>query len=139
MAKLQQLNLSPTDHIILKTSKDELTPGCVSENGQVFLQYVPPHILHQQGKTARRNPGSSLADDTVYSRETVESVFNSSEVESTYTGQETYYDDDERGEEGVGHGLCVQETAVEEEEVIGGDTEVVTLITESNVDSVEGG
>ena len=81
---------------------------------------------------------------------------NSSEVESTYTGQET--EDDERGEEGAGQSLWVQETTVEgegrggteegrgEQDIpltnTGGDTEgcgqVVTLIEESNIDSVEG-
>ena len=118
----------------------------------MFLHYVAPHIT-RQGKTAGRasNPVSSSADDTVYSCETAESVLylNSSEVERTYTGQET--DDDERGGEGAGHSSWVQETAVGgggrgreggRREAIGGNTEVcdeVTLITESNIDSVEDG
>ena len=98
LSQLKTLASSSNTHIVLKTSKDELTPGYVSENGQVFLHYIPPYIF-QSGLPARRysNPVSS-ADDTIYSRETAESLLYlcSSEVESTYTTRET--DEEEEGE-----------------------------------------
>ena len=76
-------------------------PGYVSENGQVFLHSVPSCIF-QPGYAARRlsytqRSGISSADDTIYSRETAESILYlySSEVESTYTGRETDEDEEE--------------------------------------------
>ena len=153
--ELQRLCTNPTKHIILKTSKDEFTPGYVSENGQVFLHSVPVYIF-QPGYAARRLSSTqrsavSSADDTIYSRETAESILYlySSEVEDTCTGQET--DEDEGGEEGAEDGVWLQEKPAGGQRgevgeggvalrVIGKEhSEDVTLILESNNDKVEGG
>lgn len=96
--KLKQLCSDPTKHIILKVSKDHYTPGYVSENGQVFLHSVPPSIF-QPGYSVRRhsNPVSS-ADDTIYSRENVDSMiqlYHSSEIKSVCLTQETDEDEEE--------------------------------------------
>ena len=92
-SELKTLSSSPNRHIILKTSKDELTPGYVSENGQVFLHFVPPYFF--QSRTYPPSNPVSPADDTIYSRERADSLLYlvSSEVESTFTSRETEYDE----------------------------------------------
>ena len=106
LTELQQLHTDPPKHIILKTSSDDCTPGYVSNNGQVFLHSIPSSVSQLgrtagRGRTARRlNTTISSADDRVYSRRTAESSLYvcSSEIGSTYTGQET---DEDIGDEKV--------------------------------------
>lgn len=78
VAKLNYLAENGTQHIILKASKDEFTPGFVSENGQVIVRTPPPHALDPNNRATRysgtqRSKVSSI-DDTIYSRETEETV-----------------------------------------------------------------
>lgn len=89
----------PTRHIILKATKDWAKPGYVSDNGQVFLRALPPHALDEPPqKKARRSSGTlrsliSSIDDTVYTRETAETVldFTQSETENeAYNNYERY-------------------------------------------------
>ena len=93
--------VKPTRHIILKATKDPAKPGYVSENGQVFLRALPPHALEEDEppqKRARRSSGTlrsliSSIDDTVYTRETAETVldFTQSETENeNYNNYERY-------------------------------------------------
>ena len=87
-----------SSHIILRASKDEFTPGHVSENGQVFLQFIP-HCVFQPGPHYKRLgscPGPSV-DDTIHSREKADSVLlysGSSQTESLYTTTQETEDDD---------------------------------------------
>ena len=70
----------PTCHILLKATEDFTKPGYVSENGQVFLQALPPYALDEDEppqKKSGRNSGImrsliSSIDDTIYTRETTE-------------------------------------------------------------------
>ena len=100
-SELKNLSSAPNRHVVLKTSRDEFTPGYVSDNGQVFLRFVPHNFFQPGLFPARRSSNPvSPADDTIYSRETAESLVYlvSSEVESTYTTRETEYDDEIRGQ-----------------------------------------
>lgn len=102
-SELKSLSSSPNPHIILKTSKDEYTPGYVSENGQVFLHFIHPCVFNPALYPSSRrysNPVSSSADDTIYSREAAESLLYlcSSELESTYTTHASEDDEDTRGQ-----------------------------------------
>lgn len=90
----------PTRHIILKSTKDPAKPGYVSENGQVFLRGLPPHALEEDEppqKKGRRGSGTmrsliSSIDDTVYTRETAETILDltQSENEENYNNYEQY-------------------------------------------------
>lgn len=90
----------PTRHIILKATKDPSKAGYVSENGQVFLRCLPPHALEEDEpptKRARRASGTlrsliSSIDDTVYTRETAETVLDFTPSE----GENDYYNNYER-------------------------------------------
>ncbi len=93
------MTAKPTRHIILKSTKDPAKPGYVSENGQVFLRALPPHALEEdEPKRARRSSGTlrsliSSIDDTVYTRETAETVldFTQSEMDNeNYNNYERY-------------------------------------------------
>ncbi len=88
----------PTRHILLKASKEQ---GYISENGQVFLSALPPYVLEENNalhKKSKRNSGTvrsliSSIDDTVYTRDTVETVldFTPSENENeNYNNYEEY-------------------------------------------------
>jgi serine/threonine protein kinase len=112
LSELRTFSSSPTRHIILRTSKDELTPGYVSENGQVFLTHVPAYVFRPRLPGRRLSNPVSSADDTVYSRETAESLLflYSSEVESTYTTRETEEEEEEEGHSQESHDQsCYQE------------------------------
>ena len=141
LSELQQLCSDPTKHIILKVSKDELTPGYVSENGQVFLRAVPAYafqIRHTKLSGTQRSNVSS-ADDTIYSRETADSIlYLHSEAEGSGAGQETDEDDgiewlDERSLQGK-EGEEVPLQVMKEE---GESREHISLILESNVDEMD--
>lgn len=91
----------PTRHIIVKATKDCTKPGYISDSGQVFVLALPPHALQEEQplkKAGRRSSGTlrsliSSIDDTVYTRETVETVldFTQSENENdNYNGYEEY-------------------------------------------------
>ena len=98
---LMHMAVKPTRHIILKSTKDPAKPGYVSENGQVFLRALPPHALEDDEppqKKTRRSSGTlrsliSSIDDTVYTRETAETVLDltPSETENEfYNNYERY-------------------------------------------------
>jgi len=100
----------PTRHILLKATKDCTKPGYISDSGQVFLLAIPPQALQEdlpQKKAGRRSSGTlrsliSSIDDTVYTRETVETVldFTQSENENdNYNNYEEYL----KGEDLVVH------------------------------------
>ena len=84
----------PTRHILLKATKDHSKQGHVSENGQVFLRALPPHTLvggatetAAKKAQAQRNSGTmrsliSSIDDTVYTRETAETVLDFTQSEN---------------------------------------------------------
>lgn len=85
----------PTRHIILKVTKDHAKPGYISDNGQVFLRGLLPHALDEDSvpKKSQRSSGTmrsliSSIDDTVYTRETAETVLDS-ETEC-YNNYESY-------------------------------------------------
>lgn len=91
----------PTRHIILKATKDCTKPGYISESGQVFLLALPPHALQEdqpQKKAGQRSGGTirsliSSIDDTIYTRETAETMldFTQSENENdNYNNYEEY-------------------------------------------------
>ena len=90
--ELKDLAKKPTRHITLKSSRDEFTPGYVSENGQVFIHAVP---LQGQNVRLSRRSGTqhsliSSIDDTIYSRETAETmIYVQSEMETEdHSGEE---------------------------------------------------
>ncbi len=91
----------PTRHVIVKATKDCTKPGYISDSGQVFVLALPPHALQEEQplkKAGRRSSGTirsliSSIDDTVYTRETVETVldFTQSENENdNYNNYEEY-------------------------------------------------
>ena len=97
---LSHMAEKPTRHIILKSTKDPAKPGYISESGQVFLRALPPHALEEDGpvqRKARHSVGTmrsliSSIDDTVYTRETAETVLDlQSETENeNYNNYEQY-------------------------------------------------
>lgn len=87
----------PTRHILLKVTKDHTKPGYISENGQVFLRGLPPHALEEDElpKKAQRSSGTmrsliSSIDDTIYTRETAETVLDLTQSEPEYDNYEHY-------------------------------------------------
>ena len=90
----------PTRHILLKAMKDHTKPGHISENGQVFLRGLPPHALEEGEvpKKAQRSSGTmrsliSSIDDTIYTRETAETVLDLTQSETeneNYNNYERY-------------------------------------------------
>lgn len=90
----------PTRHILLKATKDHAKPGHISENGQVFLRSLPSNALDEEvpQKKAQRSSGTmrsliSSIDDTVYTRETVETVLDLTQSETeteNYNNYERY-------------------------------------------------
>lgn len=97
---LSHMAEKPTRHIILKATKDPAKPGHISENGQVFLRALPPHALEEDEPPQKKARSSgtlrsliSSIDDTVYTRETAETVldFTQSETENeNYNNYERY-------------------------------------------------
>lgn len=97
---LSHMSEKPTRHIILKAMKDHTKPGHISENGQVFLRGLPPHALEEDEvpKKAQRSSGTmrsliSSIDDTVYTRETAETVLDLTQSETeneNYNNYERY-------------------------------------------------
>lgn len=97
---LSHMSEKPTRHIILKAMKDHVKPGHISENGQVFLRGLPPHALEEDEvpKKAQRSSGTmrsliSSIDDTVYTRETAETVLDLTQSETeneNYNNYERY-------------------------------------------------
>ena len=90
--ELKDLAEKPTRHIALKSSRDEFTPGYVNESGQVYIHAVP---LQGQNVRLSRRSGTqrsliSSIDDTIYSRETAETmIYVQSEMETEdYSGEE---------------------------------------------------
>ena len=83
---LKDLAIKPTRHIILKSSRDESTPGYVSENGQVFIRAVP--VEGQNTNRLSQISGTyqsmiSSLDDTICSKETADTlVYMHSEIET---------------------------------------------------------
>ena len=101
MEDLAHMADKPTRHIILKATKDCTKPGYINDSGQVFLLAIPTQALQEdlpQKKAGRRSSGTirsliSSIDDTVYTRETVETVldFTQSENENdNYNNYEEY-------------------------------------------------
>lgn len=88
----------PTRHIILKATKDHAKSGYVSENGQVFLRGLSLSALEEDvPKKSRRSSGTmrsliSSIDDTVYTRETAETVLDltQSDDNENYNNYERY-------------------------------------------------
>jgi hypothetical protein len=86
----------PTRHIILKAMKDHAKPGHISENGQVFLRGLPDE--DEGKKKAQRSSGTmrsliSSIDDTIYTRETAETVLDLTQSENeneSYNNYERY-------------------------------------------------
>ena len=84
--ELKDLAIKPTRHIILKSSRDEFTPGYVSENGQVFIRAVP--VEGQNTNRLSQISGTyqsmiSSLDDTICSKETADTlVYMHSEMET---------------------------------------------------------
>ena len=84
--ELKDLAIKPTRHIILKSSRDESTPGYVSENGQVFIRAVP--VEGQNTNRLSQISGTyqsmiSSLDDTICSKETADTlVYMHSEIET---------------------------------------------------------
>ena len=66
LSELTDLAEDPTRHIILKASKDEHTPGFLTEDGKVFLRTPPSHAL--DGDKHQISP----IDDAIYTPDTVE-------------------------------------------------------------------
>lgn len=97
---LNHMAEKPTRHILLKATKDHAKQGHISDNGQVFLRGLPPHALEDEApqKKARRNSGTmrsliSSIDDTVYTRETAETVLDLTQSETeteNYNNYERY-------------------------------------------------
>ena len=87
---LTHMAAKPTRHIILKSTKDPAKPGYISDNGQVFLRALPAHTLEDDGppqKRTQRSSGTlrsliSSIDDTVYTRETAETVLDLTQSET---------------------------------------------------------
>lgn len=99
--ELKDLAIKPTRHIILKSSRDESTPGYVSENGQVFIRAVP--IEGQNANRLSQISGTyqsmiSSLDDTICSKETADTlVYMHSEFETEdYSDEEL--DEEDRAE-----------------------------------------
>lgn len=78
----------PTKHIILKSGKDS---GYISDTGQVFLHPLPSYALDapskKKARKSWRNSGTqqsliSSIDDTVYTRETAETVIDFTQSEN---------------------------------------------------------
>lgn len=90
----------PTRHILLKVTKDHAKPGYISENGQVFLRGLSPTALQEEEipKKSRQSSGTmrsliSSIDDTVYTRETAETVLDLTQSETeneNYNNYERY-------------------------------------------------
>jgi hypothetical protein len=101
----------PTRHIILKATDDPKTPGYIDNKGQVFLKLVSMDTLEQHGtvlKKLRRNSMTqrslsliSSIDDTVYTRETTETVFDFTQSDTDNDATTQGYDEYLKG--AVGH------------------------------------
>ena len=86
LSDLNDMATKPTRHIILKATDDPKTRGYIDNKGQVFLKLVSMDALEEHGtvlKKLRRNSMTqrslsiiSSIDDTVYTRDTTETVFD---------------------------------------------------------------
>ncbi len=94
----------PTRHIILKATDDPKIPGYIDDKGQVFLKNVSMDALEGPGGTVlkklRRNSMTqrslsliSSIDDTVYTRETTETVFDFTQSDTDNDATNNYEDD----------------------------------------------
>ena len=88
----------PTRHIILKATKDYTKPGYLSDNGQVFLRALQPGTLEEDEATHNKKSRSSgtmrslisSIDDTMYTRETAETVLDFTQSETENDNYEQY-------------------------------------------------
>ena len=88
LSDLNDMSAKPTRHILLKATDDPKVPGYIDDKGQVFLKMVSMDALENQGqgtvlKKLRRNSATqrslsliSSIDDTVYTRDTTETVID---------------------------------------------------------------
>ena len=93
----------PTRHIILKATDDPKTPGYIDNKGQVFLKLVSIDAIEEHGtvlKKLRRNSMTqrslsliSSIDDTVYTRETTETVFDFTQSDTDNDATTQGYDE----------------------------------------------
>ena len=101
----------PTRHILLKATDDPKTPGYIDNKGQVFLKLVSIDTIEEHGtvlKKLRRNSMTqrslsliSSIDDTVYTRETTETVFDFTQSDTDNDATTQGYDEHLKGV--VGH------------------------------------
>ena len=114
------MSTKPTRHIILKATEDPKIPGYIDDKGQVFLKKVSMDTLEEQGtvlKKLRRNSMTqrslsliSSIDDTVYTRETTETVFDFTQSDTDNDATIHGYDEYLKGV--VGHpGIQVVESS----------------------------
>lgn len=97
----------PTRHIILKATDDPKVPGYIDDKGQVFLKLVSIDALEEHGtvlKKLRRNSMTqrsmsliSSIDDTVYTRETTETVIDLTQSDTDNDALNNYSDDHKKG------------------------------------------
>lgn len=105
----------PTRHILLKATDDPKIPGYIDNKGQVFLKLVSIDTIEEHGtvlKKLRRNSMTqrslsliSSIDDTVYTRETTETVFDFTQSDTDNDATTQGYDEYLKGV--MGHTAAV--------------------------------
>ena len=115
----------PTRHILLKATEDPKVPGYIDDKGQVFLKLVSIDAIEEQGtvlKKLRRNSMTqrslsliSSIDDTVYTRETTETMLD-------LTQSDTDNDATNDFEDGGTKSMVKQLTSAEKQTVDSSDT-----------------
>ena len=111
LSDLNDMAAKPTRHILLKATDDPKTPGYIDNKGQVFLKLVSIDTIEEHGtvlKKLRRNSMTqrslsliSSIDDTVYTRETTETVFDFTQSDTDNDATTQGYDEYLKGV--VGH------------------------------------
>ena len=121
LSDLNDMAAKPTRHILLKATDDPKVPGYIDNKGQVFLKMVSMDVLEEQGtvlKKLRRNSMTqrslsliSSIDDTVYTRETTETVFDFTQSDTDNDATTQGYDEHLKGVVGHTAGIQVVESS----------------------------